>query len=507
MSVASPSFPAAAILQAQSGARELWFRRILTTFCVVAALGIVAHFSVLLWGQNEFTLPESVVAGQSMMLAHGGTLYYSLRDYPYTVNAYMPLFYLLDAGLIRLTIPAFVAGRLLSFAALLGIYAVSWRMLMLYTGRLYCAWLGTLLCVSTSLLLSWGTVGQVDTLAVCLALTGFYYYSRHRLIPAGVFVILAVLTKQTMLAAPAAIFVCLCFENWKAALRFGASVATVVLAVVIGWNAATHGNFLANTVFANLNPFAIEQLSPHLNYMLIAAGQLVLVAAAGALATWSGQGKALLIYLGFAAAMFLATAPKIGSDSNYQIETTILLVLCAAAGLEALGFFDFLFSGRRTWITLLQLPLAIHMVLNFRITIPFLVSRIVKEQMFRSQVAALQPLVPVSGRVLSTDLNAMVRLRGRLDVEPVIYALLVQAGRIDPQPLERDLAAGAIPTVVLYWDLSKPFRSDPKNPGLPEAQLAEVHKRYRMVRHIPGPYLDGVYVYQLADNQSSGERL
>jgi hypothetical protein len=203
MSVASPSLPAAAVLQAQSGTRELWFRRVLTVFCVVAGLGILAHLGVLLWGQNEFTLPESVVAGQSMMLAHGGTLYYSLRDYPYTVNAYMPLFYLLDAGLIRLTIPAFVAGRLISFAALLGIYSVSWRVLMLYTGRLYCAWLGTLLCVSTSLLLSWGTVGQVDTLAVCLALTGFYYYAQHRLIQAGAFVILAVLTKQTMLAAPA----------------------------------------------------------------------------------------------------------------------------------------------------------------------------------------------------------------------------------------------------------------------------------------------------------------
>jgi hypothetical protein len=497
--------------------RELWFRRILTVFCVVAGLGVVAHLGVFLWGQNEFTLPESVVAGQSMMLAHDGTLYYNLRDYPFTVNAYMPLFYLLDAGLIRLSIPAFVAGRFISFAALLGIYMVCWRMIMLYTGHRYCAWLGTLLCVSTSLLLSWGTVGQVDTLAVCFALTAFYHYSRHRLghagalTPAAVFVVLAVLTKQTMLAAPTAIFLCLLTErpllaNWKSALAFGGSIAAIVLSVVFGWNAATHGNFLANTVFANLNPFAIEQLSPHLNYMLIAAGQLALVAAACARATWSGHGKTLFVYLGFAAAVFLATAPKIGSDSNYQIETTILLVLCAAIGLDAIGFFELLFSGRRTWITLLQLPLAIHMVLNFRITVPFLVGRIVKEQMFRTQVEALKPFVPAAGRVLSTDLNAMVRLRGRVDVEPVIYALLVQAGRIDPTPVQRDLAAGAIPTVILYWDLSKPFESDPKNPGLPESQLMEVQRRYRMVRHIPGPYLDGVYVYQLADKVTAEVR-
>ena len=36
------------------------------------------------------------------MLAHHGTLYYDLNRYPYTVCAYMPLFYLLEAGFAKL---------------------------------------------------------------------------------------------------------------------------------------------------------------------------------------------------------------------------------------------------------------------------------------------------------------------------------------------------------------------------------------------------------------------
>jgi hypothetical protein len=419
----------------------------------------------------------------------------------------MPTFYLLDAALIRLGISAFVAGRLISFGALLGIYAVCWRILKLYRRGPYCALLGTLLCASTSVLLSWGTVGQVDTLAIFFALTAFYYFSRSQirrertLALASLFAVFAVFTKQTMLAAPTAIFLCLLLErprlaNWKSAVAFGASVVGAVLAGVIGWNVATHGNFLFDTVFANLNPFAFEKLNQHVNYMAVAAGQLILVAAICARATWRGPGKALLVYLGLAAALFLVTAPKIGSDSNYQLETTILLVLCAAVGVDALGYFDHLLQGRQSWIPFLQVPLALHMVLNFRITAPFLIARVVKEQMFRKQVEELRPFVPASGRVASTELNAMVRLRGRLDVEPLIYTLLVRAGRVDPMPLQRDLAAGAIPTAILYWDLSKPFDDDPELPGLIGAQLDEIRRNYKMVRHIPGPYLDGVYVYQ-----------
>jgi hypothetical protein len=90
----------------------------------------------------------------------------------------------------------------------------------------------------------------------------------------------------------------------------------------------------------------------------------------------------------------------------------------------------------------------------------------------------------------------MARLRGRLDIEPLIYNVLVRAGRIDPKPLERDLAAEAFPTVILYSDITKPFEDDPEIPGLPVSQIAEVRKHYKLVRHIPGPYLEGLYVYQ-----------
>jgi hypothetical protein len=486
----------------QSARVELWFGRVGVAFGVVVALAAAAHCGILYWAQNEFSQPESIIAAQATMLERDGNLYPSLTGYPYTVNAYMPVFYLLDAGLIRLGVPPYAAGRSISAAALVGLLAVCWRIALLYSSSRHCAWMALLLCASSTLLWSWGTVGQVDTLGVFFAVAAFHQFSRYwvrsepALPGAAALAIAALLTKQTMVAAPAAIAAALWFRNRKAALAFSGAVGGVVLALAFALNAATSGAFLTNTVYANMNPFVGERLRQHLLYLSIAAGQLVLVVAAGARRALRTDAKPLLFYLGVALCVLLATAPKIGSDSNYQIEVTVLLALGASVALNPLRFFPLLFGGSKSWITLLQAPLAIHMILNLRMTLPFLVARVAKERMFQQQVSELRPILEGGGRAISTDTNAMLRLRGRLEVEPLIYTLLVSGGRVDPGPLTQDLAAKTFPIVVLYQDVSREAALDPEIPSLPDPQIAEIRRSYRLVRHIPGPYRNGVYVYR-----------
>jgi hypothetical protein len=498
----SPAILDEAAVRQPRTAPETAFRRAMIVFSAIAGLGVLCHLVMMFWARNEFAQPESIVAAQSIMLAHDGTLYYDLKHFPYTVCAYMPLFYLIEAALIKLGFTAFTAGRILSFGALLGIFGLSWRLTMLYTGNRYCAWTSTLLCASTSILLSWGTVAQVDTLAVFFAVAAFYFYSRYaiggdkKLILAGVFVVAALFTKQTMLASPAAICLSLFLRRPKVGLQFAAAVGAVVLVAVFAINAGLNGRFLNNVIFANINPFAAEKLGQHFRYMLIGAGQLIIIVIAGARSAWRRPGKALLIYLGFAFALLLATAAKVGSDSNYQIEPTLVLILCACIALHSLDFFALVFRGSKTWIPLLQLCLAIHLVLNFRITGPFLVTRYVKEKLFREQVAALRPYLSGNGRVLSAEMNALVHLRGSIEVEPLIYKLLVRAGRIDPSPLDRDIARQAFSRIILYQDLTKPLDIDLEVPSLPENQMNEIRNHYRLVAQIPGPYLSGVYLYE-----------
>ena len=228
----------------------------------LAAIVLLCYVATMLWAANELSPPESVVSAQSLMLAHDGTLYYDLKHYPFTVCAYMPSFYWLESGLIRAGLSAFHAGRWISFAAFLGLIVLCGRIALLYTGDRHAAWVASLAAASSSLLGSWGTVGQVDTLAAFFALAAFYNYSRfevrgaNSLWIAGVYAALALFTKQTMIAAPAAIFLCLWMRDRKKALWFGALLGGGFAAAALAINAALDGRFLANTVFANMNPFS-----------------------------------------------------------------------------------------------------------------------------------------------------------------------------------------------------------------------------------------------------------
>jgi hypothetical protein len=142
---------------------------------------------------------------------------------------------------------------------------------------------------------------------------------------------------------------------------------------------------------------------------------------------------------------------------------------------------------------------------NYRIAVPDTIGRFWKENMFRAEMARVEPyLRSSSGRIFSADLDPLVEVRGRIDIEPLIYGLLVGAGRIDPEPVRRDFARAAFPLVILYEDVSNPI-PDPslEIARLPPAQLAEFRRHYRLVDHIPGPYLGGIYIYKplAADSQ------
>jgi hypothetical protein len=485
-------------------AAERIFRRILTTFAVVAGLCILGHLVLLFWAQNSFTGGEAVVAAHASMLVHDGTLYYDFHHYPYTVAPYTPLFYLLDAGLQKLGLPIYAAGRVISFAAALGIVALSWYLTLLYTNERYSAALSALLCASSSLLFVWGSVGQVDVLALFWALTAFYLYSRYAqlgdntLVWAGVCALLAFFTKQTMLACPAAICLLLFFKGRKVtAVKFALSCLGVAAIIVFSLDAALGGRFLADTVRANLNPYSAVKLVLQLRFALLVAGPLVLVVALGARQAIRKTGSAPFVYFGLAALVFLGSAPKTGSDLNYQLEFTILLILCSSLSLHALDFFSLSFRRARTWVTLLQLPLGVFLMVNYRTTVPALIMRFAMEQQTRAEVAEVQDSLADGGRVLSADFNAVVRLRGRLDVEMAFYNLLVSVGAVDPEPLRRDIAASTFSTIILMEDVRTdhpPLEIEIST--LPAAQLAEIRKHYALVKRIPGPVLDGLYIYK-----------
>jgi hypothetical protein len=125
-------------------------------------------------------------------------------------------------------------------------------------------------------------------------------------------------------------------------------------------------------------------------------------------------------------------------------------------------------------------------------------SRVASELAARAQLEELRPYVqPSGGLVLSSDYSSMVRLRQRMDVEPLIYGLLVRAGAVDPEPVRRDLIRGAFSAVILTEDISQPPQdSFLEFIILPASQRAAIRQHYRLVKHISGPFERELFVYQ-----------
>ncbi|HYM12080.1 MAG TPA: glycosyltransferase family 39 protein [Bryobacterales bacterium] len=467
---------------------------------------LAAHAGVSLWARHEFTQAESVVASHSNSLAEGYGIYHKLDHYPYTVSAYMPCFYLLQAGLHLLGLPIFQAGRLISILAFLGIAVLCWRILDLLTADRYVTWTGTLLVAGAADLNFWATVGQVDMLGLFFSIAALYAYLRYRarrrplhLVWAGCFVVLAICTKQTMLAAGGTILVLLALHDRRRAVWFALCTGAISATLVLWLNHLTAGGFLDNTVWANINPFSLAKLFQHLQYLLAAAAGLIVLAAVGAGSALRRAADPLYVYLAAAAGVLLATGSKIGSDLNYEIETLVALGLCAGWSLHRLHFFPEYFRGSRGAVTLLHAPVLLQVALSLVISSRILLTRLAVEPIQRWECSQLQPyLAPERGPVISVELDPVIQARHRLDLEPLIYTLLAKAGRIDPGPLRRDLSNKKFSAVILYEDVfqSRSGLPNPEVPSLPDADLAVIRRSYRLVRHIPGPVLDGAYLYQ-----------
>ncbi len=477
-------------------------RRILIVACTLALVAVAAHVAVALWAQSEFTQPEGIVATHAFTLATEGILYYDLKDYPLTICAYMPLIYGMIAGMFKIGVPLLLAGRLINIVAMATIFFLIWKLLLLYTNDRRCGWTGLALAGIAQLLVGWGVIGRADVPAIALSLAAFYLYARHSVLGeegldiAAALSVLGLLFKQTALAAPAAIFLLLAFSSPKRALRFGLLVGGVGGAIVLGFNAMLNGRFFFNTVSSNLNPFALFKLQLHFEYMLATLSPLVVISALGARHVFATRGRDSLVYLLAAFAILLATACKLGSDFNYQIETAILLIVCSCLSLHSLNFFDLYSRGSKSWVTMLILPLAVFAVQNLRISTTALLERIEGEQKFRMQLKELEPFFAKPGQVLSADSNSLVHFQRRIEVEPLIYRWLVDAGQLSDKRVLEDIRDGKFQSILLFEDAFGPENSDPEFPRLPKSHMDMIRSHYRLIKRLPGAYPFDLFAYQ-----------
>jgi len=340
---------------------------------VLLAAGLIAAVATtpfFVWGvvywttaHIDSTLPESCNVHHIRQLAAGRTIFPEFREPhgPHVMSGHGPFFYLLSAIPCHLAggseRAARLGGRLMALAAFLTVTLLvflalrrrgeGWSVLarpeFRYTSA---AAVAAYLLLTNQIFYTFTTSCRPDCLAAALSLGGFLLVCERRttarLLVAGVLFLLAAFSKQTFLAAAAAMTVWMVARKEERlrgivfGLLFGASGLLVLL--LLHWKTSglstlhmiKYTSLPAPSLSWGLKLVIVPSLGAISPLLLPALAALVLAARRRAL-------RPVHVYLLFALAIAVGTSFKTGSSRQFFIEITVVAALLLPDGLSAIS--------------------------------------------------------------------------------------------------------------------------------------------------------------------------
>lgn len=445
---------------------------------IVTRIGLAALLMLLAWHAFGLGLTLVRAIGYPFELDYGegivwfqmkqlldGTAYGDIHRFGGIVFHYTPLYHLVTALVAATGIDELAAGRIVSAASTVAMMVLIGgivRLVLVRSGGDRRAALLAAVIVALALLLCfavkvWAPLMRVDMVAFALALggvlCGLRAIERPGLItPAAIMMVLAVYTKQTMLCAPAALFLVLLLHRPRTAMT-GILTCLVVGGVTLaGLVIATDGGFLRHIFLYNVN-----RLDPdRLNWIgLIVAGHfpLMIAALAGVAVAFPAlrrfvadrrgatpsdvMATVLILYL-LLTTLSLLLILKSGSGVNYFIEWMAVLAIFAGIAVapaveRALDAGKIIpkgasFAGK---LAVVALAAQAFMLPNTRY----------KAEMFTMRVPGLTELEKriraADKPVISDDMVLLMRAGKPVVWEPAIFAELGSNGIWDQRPFVR----------------------------------------------------------------------
>ena len=306
--------------------------------------GLLAGLQVSTWPVRlRYPGEQNYVEGMRLVemvhLREGVPIYASPSPERFDAAIYGPLYYLLGARLIDPNAPAYFPLRMLSLFATLGCAAGCAVLAYWLTGKPLAGVLAPLIFLSYSMVTLHGLSARCDMVALCSFFWGFLVAFRFRNSPrmllAIPFMLAGFLYKQQYVAGPLAVVVFLIMEK---RYRLAAAFAGLMGGSVVGLLALFQfvvfqgQDFILHIFRFNLLAFGLPQFQGG----IFAFGMLFLVPfLVGLEALRVRREKLLLIYLLAAVGLALAALGKVGSDSNYYLES-----ICVLSALFATTFAD-----------------------------------------------------------------------------------------------------------------------------------------------------------------------
>jgi hypothetical protein len=408
----------------------------------------------------EFLYGEAIVLDETHRIGLGQPLYPAPTALPLTVTAYTPLYYHLVGWLQQVSgDTGYSVGRMVSVAAVLASAGLLAWSVHRVAGGLYGGLLAAGLFMTQNLtVLLWAPVNRVDPLALCFTLVGLALATCGRSTLAALPFALAVLTKQTYLAAPLCVVVTL-WPRRHSILGFGVVfLGSLSLCLAVGqW--LTDGWLLWHTLVANANPLDFQYFGAMLGAFLQFNALPILAATALFGLAARGPERLWRVYFLVSGLEALATIGKLGASSNYWLELTAatcgligILAVRLAAAPDARGPFTSTGLAGLVLASLLMGVSAYQATVSQALDLHFGGATIAPQ----IEVAPLVASEP--GAVLTDDPGLALLARKRVEFESVIFTILAAEGVWDEAPILDAINARQFGLVVLDVSLDEPPR-------------------------------------------------
>jgi hypothetical protein len=397
---------------------------------------------------------EAEVLHSAIRMVCGESIYPAMGGYPYVNTPYPPLYIALCAAALRLTGPGLLLGRLISMvsgaAVLCFAAAIVWR----ETRSRSAAALAPALLLSVGFFDYWIMLMRVDALALALSMLGLLLALRRRHVAAALVFAAAICTRQSALAAPAAVILTLALERrWRDALRFAIVLALPVVIAFAAIMLATRGWFYAHA-FTVLARHAWDWSNLPMQMGRVARYWPALAALGLAISVWTlvrGAARTMGLYFLISAAVSISVA-KIGASFNYFLEpfAAACVLIGVACGVTQRAWFQSA-RARLAGVALALLLAAQLFAMAFGF-VALMHKHILQPFSPPDEQIVFQRILGTKGDILCEDYS-LLDLAGRpVLLEPFEFTRMVRAGLVDPTPVLADIQRRRFALIVMRLD-------------------------------------------------------
>ncbi len=457
--------------QNRSSGAAYWLTVVVFGWCALYALIFLYHGGRQVLYPFDVDNSEAYLVYQGVRISEGHFLYPKLEEPPYLVDNYPPLYPALIGAGFTFMAPNFHWPRAISLVStcLTALLLAFWTLRL--TRNKPAALLTALVYLSFYHVNNWGALARVDALGVVLAIAALLVFEKKRSWKMALpLIILSLVTRQTLFAAPLAIYAALLTtQNRKSAhIYFGALLGSgLVIGVIL--LLVTSGRAWSHLVIYNANTFRLRDVYYYFNQWLSlytvwgCAPLLIFLTQYPGSNREGNRTSPLLFWFTLFAIGEALLCGKIGSAPNY------LLSLAAASSVGVGLIYSYLdevkeYAGNNDCVAKRNIPLMIFLcacVLQLGSTWhwpnsarSFGYTPTTKDALIGKRL--MKDLEKVEGPVLS-DRAGIALVAGHLPVfQPFILTQLAQEGRWDQTALLNRIENQEFNKVLLHFDLSDP---------------------------------------------------